>query len=353
MKIAQIKIGKYLIGKEHPPFIIAEMSGNHNQSLDRALQIVEAAAESGAHAIKLQTYTPDTITLNLDSIDFTIHDSKSLWYKKNLHNLYQLAHTPWEWHEPIFHRAKKLGLICFSSPFDETAVDFLESINVPAYKIASFENNHLPLIKKVSKTGKPIIISTGASKLTDIEEAVQTAKDAGCKELFLLKCTSSYPASPLDCNILTIPDLIKRFDCQVGISDHTMGVGVSLAAVSHGATLIEKHFTLNRSDGGIDSAFSIEPRELKCLVEESKRVWQSLGEASYKLSPSEQKATFYKRSIYIAEDVKAGEILTDQNIRIIRPGLGLHPRNYDKLIGKKVLLDLKKGVALDWSYVEC
>jgi len=353
MNNSQIKIGKHIIGQDQPPFIIAEMSGNHNQSLERALDIVEAAAESGAHAIKLQTYTADTITLDVNNNDFNISDKNSLWFEKNLHDLYQLAFTPWEWHKPIMQKSKDLGLICFSSPFDETAVDFLETLNVPAYKIASFENNHLPLIRKVAATGKPIIISTGMSTLKDIEETVLTAKNAGCKNLIILKCTSSYPASPIETNILTIPDLKQRFKCQVGLSDHTMGIGVSIAAVAHGATVIEKHFTLNRSDGGVDSAFSIEPSELNTLVIEAYRAWQSLGGISYEFSKAEKKSMNYKRSLYIAENMKAGEVLTEKNLRIVRPGYGLHPRYYDELLGEKILKDTKKGEALNWSHVKC
>ena len=353
MNISNIKVGKNRIGVEYPPFIVAEMSGNHNQSLERAIEIVEAAADSGAHAIKLQTYTADTITLDINNSDFTINDENSLWQGRNLHNLYKLAYTPWEWHKPLMKKAIELGLICFSSPFDETAVDFLESLDVPIYKIASFENNHLPLIRKVAATGKPIIISTGMANLKDLDETVQTVKSAGCKELILLKCTSSYPASPEDSNILTIPDLRKLFDCQVGLSDHTMGIGTSLAAIAHGATIIEKHFTLDRSDGGIDSEFSMEPSEMSTLVIESKRAWQSLGGIKYGPTKAEEKSLIYKRSLYIAQDMKAGEVLTEKNLRIVRPGHGLHPRYYEQLLGEKVLKDVTKGEALDWSHVKC
>ena len=258
-----IKIGDQSIGPGHPPFIIAEMSGNHNQSLHRALEIVEAAADSGAHAIKLQTYTAETMTLDIKGGSFEINDPRSLWSGQNLYSLYKQAYTPWEWHEPIMSKAKELGLICFSSPFDETAVDFLEDLNVPAFKIASFENNHLPLINKVASTGKPIIISTGMATAADLDLAVSTAQQAGCKELILLKCTSTYPATPHNTNLSTIPHLKQLFGTEVGLSDHTMGIGVALAAVAMGASVIEKHFTLARADGGVDSAFSIEPHELR------------------------------------------------------------------------------------------
>lgn len=347
-----IHIGHRAIGADHTPFIIAEMSGNHNQSLERAFEIVDAAAEAGAHALKLQTYTADTITLNVRNKDFLIEDKNSLWDGSNLHDLYQKAYTPWEWHKPIMERAEKHGMLCFSSPFDESAVDFLESLNVPAYKIASFENNHLPLIEKVAKTGKPMIISTGMATLSDIEEAVKTARAAGCKDLILLKCTSTYPASPNNTNVLTIPHLKQMFDCQIGLSDHTMGVGVSVAAVAHGATVVEKHFTLNRADGGVDSAFSLEPAELKLLVVESERAWQSLGSVQYGPTAAEQKSLMFKRSVYFSEDVKAGEVLTVDNLRVVRPGFGLHPRFYQNLIGKKARIAIEKGTPAAWALIE-
>ena len=347
-----IHIGQRVIGANHAPFIIAEMSGNHNQSLERALEIVDAAAVAGAHALKLQTYTADTITLNVRNKDFLIDDKKSLWDGSNLHELYQKAYTPWEWHQPIMERAQQHGMVCFSSPFDETAVDFLESLNVPAYKIASFENNHLPLIEKVAKTGKPMIISTGMATISDIEEAVKTARNAGCKDLILLKCTSTYPALPTNTNVLTIPHLKQMFDCQIGLSDHTMGVGVSVAAVAHGATVIEKHFTLNRADGGVDSAFSLEPDELKSLVVETERAWQSLGQVSYGPTEAEQKSLMFRRSVYFAEDIQAGEVLTAKNLRVVRPGFGLHPRFYQSLLGKRARNDIEKGTPAVWGLIE-
>ena len=347
-----IHIGQRAIGANHAPFIIAEMSGNHNQSLERALEIVDAAAVAGAHALKLQTYTADTITLNVRNKDFLIDDKKSLWDGSNLHELYQKAYTPWEWHQPIMERAQQHGMVCFSSPFDETAVDFLESLNVPAYKIASFENNHLPLIEKVAKTGKPMIISTGMATISDIEEAVKTARNAGCKDLILLKCTSTYPALPTNTNVLTIPHLKQMFDCQIGLSDHTMGVGVSVAAVAHGATVIEKHFTLNRSDGGVDSAFSLEPDELKSLVVETERAWLSLGQVSYGPTEAEQKSLMFRRSVYFAEDIQAGEVLTVKNLRVVRPGFGLHPRFYQSLLGKRARNNIEKGTPVVWELIE-
>ncbi|HRO77436.1 MAG TPA: pseudaminic acid synthase [Acinetobacter towneri] len=347
-----IHIGQRAIGANHAPFIIAEMSGNHNQSLERALEIVDAAAVAGAHALKLQTYTADTITLNVRNKDFLIDDKKSLWDGSNLHELYQKAYTPWEWHQPIMERAQQHGMVCFSSPFDETAVDFLESLNVPAYKIASFENNHLPLIEKVAKTGKPMIISTGMATISDIEEAVKTARNAGCKDLILLKCTSTYPALPTNTNVLTIPHLKQMFDCQIGLSDHTMGVGVSVAAVAHGATVIEKHFTLNRSDGGVDSAFSLEPDELKSLVVETERAWLSLGQVWYGPTEAEQKSLMFRRSVYFAEDIQAGEVLTAKNLRVVRPGFGLHPRFYQSLLGKRARNNIEKGTPVVWELIE-
>jgi pseudaminic acid synthase len=347
-----INIDKYKIGLEHEPFIIAEMSGNHNQSLDRALEIVEAAAESGAHAMKLQTYTADTLTLDVSDGDFFIEDKSSLWKGKSLYELYEEAYTPWEWHEPIMKHANELGMICFSTPFDDTAVDYLENLNVPAYKIASFENTHLPLIKKVASTGKPMIISTGMASVAEMDEMVQTIRDAGCEQFVLLKCTSSYPATPGNSNVLTIPHMRKLFNCEVGLSDHTMGIGASVAAVAHGATVIEKHFTLNRADGGVDSAFSMEPEEMKQLVIETERAWQSLGEVKYGVSEAEKGSLTFRRSLYIAEDMKKGDMLTEKNLRIVRPGLGLAPKYYDVVLGRKVNQDVKKGTAVKREIVE-
>ena len=341
-----IKIAHHTIGLNHSPFIIAEMSGNHNQSLERALEIVDAAALAGAHAIKLQTYTADTITMKGA---YTIHDENSLWNGKELHELYQQAYTPWEWHQPIFERAKEKGLISFSSPFDETAVDFLESLDVPAYKIASFENTHLPLIRKVAQTGKPIIISTGVSSISDIDETVRLLRKEGCENFILLKCTSTYPATPENTNINTIPHLSNLYNCLIGLSDHTMGIGVSVAAVALGARVIEKHFTLRRADGGVDSAFSLEPEELKALVEETKNAFLSLGEISYGVQQVEEKSKFFKRSIYVSKDIAAGDVFTNDNLKIIRPGDGLAPKFIDVVIGKKAKVSIKAGTPLNWD----
>ena len=329
-----INIAGRLIGKDHSPFVIAEMSGNHNQSLDRALQIVDAAAEAGAHAIKLQTYTADTMTLNKRGGGFEIDDPQSLWTGQNLHDLYKKAYTPWDWHGPIMERARELGLICFSSPFDESAVDFLVDMGVPAFKIASFENNHLPLIAKAASTGKPLIISTGMASLADLERAVVTARNAGCEQLVLLKCTSTYPASAQNTNIRTIPHLRELFGQEVGISDHTMGVGVAVAAVALGATVVEKHFTLSRADGGVDSAFSLEPAELAALVSETERAWLALGEVRYGPTEAETKSLVFRRSIYVAKDIAEGQVFTEENLRIVRPGHGAPPWLLEELIGR-------------------
>lgn len=339
-------IGHFEIGYNTKPFIIAEMSGNHNQSLERALAIVQAAADSGAHAIKLQTYTADTITMKGA---YTINDKNSLWDGKELHDLYKEAYTPWEWHKPIFDKAKELGLIAFSSPFDESAVDFLEDLKVPAYKIASFENTHLPLIRRVAKTGKPVIISTGVSNIADIDEAVRTLKNEGCENFVLLKCTSTYPATPENTNLKTIPHLANLYDCIVGLSDHTMGIGASIAAVALGARVIEKHFTLRRADGGVDSAFSLEPEELKSLVIETERAFLALGEIKYGVQKAEEKSVFFKRSIYVAEDIKAGDKFSEENLKIIRPGNGLAPKYWDEIIGLTSKRDLKRGNPLSFS----
>lgn len=346
-----LKISSRPVGGSSKPYIIAEMSGNHNQSLDRALVIVEAAARAGANAIKLQTYTADTMTLNLTDGDFFISDDNSLWKGNAMHALYQSAYTPWEWHKPIMDRANELGLDCFSSPFDESAVDFLETLNVPAYKIASFECVDLPLIRRVAQTGKPMIISTGMATLAEIDDAVRTAYENGCRELAILKCTSTYPASPENTNLRTISHMRDLYGCEVGISDHTMGIGVSVAAVAFGASIIEKHFTLSRADGGVDSAFSLEPYELESLVAETERAWLALGEVHYGGTEKEQKARLRRRSLYIAEDMAPGEVLTPQNLRRIRPGHGLAPKYYDVLLGKRLVKAVKKGTPLTWDLV--
>ena len=347
-----IVIAGRAIGLGHPPFIIAEMSGNHNQSLERALEIVEAAAKVGAHALKIQTYTPDTMTLDLDEREFHISDPKSLWTGTSLYKLYGQAYTPWEWHKPIFERANKLGMIAFSTPFDDTAVDFLESLNVPCYKIASFENTDIPLIRRVAATGKPVIISTGMATEAELDETVGAARKAGCKDLILLKCTSTYPATAENTNILTIPHLRERFGCEVGISDHTMGVGVSVASVALGATVIEKHFTLSRADGGVDSTFSMEPAEMARLVIETKQAWQALGEVRYGPTQAENASIIFRRSLYIVKDLKAGDVLTRENVRAIRPGLGLPPKHLDEVLGRALKTDVRRGTALTWEFIE-
>jgi pseudaminic acid synthase len=349
---SELMIAGRPIGTAHAPFVIAEMSGNHNQSLQNALDIVDAAAKAGAHALKLQTYTADTITLNVRSGEFFINDPENLWRGQSLYELYQLAHTPWEWHAPIMQRARERGMACFSTPFDESAVEFLETLNVPAYKIASFENVHLPLICKVAATRKPLIISTGMASIAEIDEAVSAARAAGCRELILLKCTSTYPATPANSNVLTIPHMRTLFDCEVGLSDHTMGVGAAIAAVAHGAAVIEKHFTLSRAAGGVDSSFSLEPDELRTLVLETQRAWESLGRISYGPTAAETKSLQFRRSIYVARDLSAGEVLTRENMRCVRPGLGLAPKYYETLLGRRVKQAVAKGTPVSWGLVE-
>lgn len=332
-----------LIGYGKKPYIIAEMSGNHNQSLDRALKIIEVAAQCGVNAIKIQTYTADTMTLKADKPDFIINDSKSLWNSRHLYDLYEEAHTPWEWHPAMFTKAKELGVTLFSTPFDETAVDFLESLDAPLYKIASFENTDTRLIKKVAQTGKPVLISTGMASLEDLQLMVNTLRENGCNNFVLLKCTSAYPASPADANLLTIPHMAQMFDCQVGLSDHTMGIGVPIAAVALGATVIEKHFCLSRAEGGVDSAFSLEPHELRALVEETEKAWLALGKVRYQATAVEEKSKQFRRSLYFVKDMKAGEIITEDCIRAIRPGFGLPVKDWDNVIGKQLGRDVYIG----------
>ena len=322
------------------------MSGNHNQSLDNALELVDAAADSGADAIKIQTYTADTISIKGVH---KIEDPGSLWYGKDLHDLYDEAHTPWEWHSAIFERAKKNKIICFSSPFDETAVDLLESLGNPIYKIASFEINHIPLLKKVAKTKKPVIMSIGASSLSEIEEAVNTLRSEGCGELILLKCTSAYPALHSDANLVTIPHLKNLFNCEVGLSDHTKGIAAPIVAVGLGAMYIEKHFCLDRSKKGVDSEFSLEPDEFKMLTRELRNAYKTIGVINYGLIDSEKKGDAGKRSIYVSDFIKSGEKITEKNIKIVRPGYGMHPRYFDKVIGKIVSSDLRPGDKLSFN----
>ena len=344
-----MKIDHREIGLNCAPFIIAEMSGNHNQSLERALEIVEAAAKTGAHALKIQTYTPDTMTLDLDEREFHISDPKSLWAGTSLYELYGKAYTPWEWHKPIFDRARQLGIIVFSTPFDDTAVDFLESLDVPCYKIASFENTDLPLIRRVAATGKPLMISAGMATVAELDETVRAAREAGCEHLILLKCTSAYPALPEHANLLTIPHLRELFSCEVGLSDHTMGMGVSVASVALGATVIERHFTLNRADGGVDSAFSMEPAEMARLVVETERAWQALGQVCYGPTEAEKGSIQFRRSLYVVKDMKAGDRLIPDNLRVIRPGRGLAPKHYELVLGRRVVKDVKRGTPVSWG----
>ena len=347
-----MKIDSLNIGINHRPLIVAELSGNHNLSLDRAIALVDAAAESGVQALKLQTYTADTMTLDISEGEFLIDDKESLWEGKTLYQLYKEAYTPWEWHEPIMRQAKKLGMLCFSTPFDHTAVDFLEDLDVPCYKIASFENTDIPLIKRVAATGKPMMISTGMATEVELRETMQAVQDAGCKNVVLLKCTSKYPAMAEDANVLTIPHIRSSFNCEVGLSDHTMGVGAAVAAVAHGAVVIEKHFTLNRADGGVDSAFSMEPLEMERLVAETRQAWQALGKVHYGPTKNEEPSLQYRRSIYVVSDIKAGSVFTEKNLRCIRPGFGLPPKHYESLLGQKAGCHLKRGTPLSWNLVE-
>lgn len=339
------------IGSEAAPFIIAEMSGNHNQSLERALAIVDAIAESGAHALKLQTYTPDTMTINLAEGEFFIDDPDNPWTGNSLYDLYKIAHTPWEWHQAIFERAEEKGLIAFSTPFDETAVDFLEALDVPAYKIASFENIDLKLIQKVAMTKKPMIISTGMASLAEIHDAVETARNAGCKDLILLKCTSSYPADPSESNLQTIPYLKQLFNCEVGLSDHTLGIGAAVASVALGANVIEKHFTLSRAEGGVDAAFSLEPAEFRALVVETEAAKRAMGRVCFSTSDSEKGSLIFRRSLYVCDDLEVGDALTPENLRAIRPGYGLPPKYLGCLLGKKVKQSIKRGTPMQWDLV--
>ena len=346
-----MRFGGRGLGAGSAPLVIAEMSGNHNQSLERALEIVDAAAQSGAHALKIQTYTAETMTIDIREREFFISDEKSLWKGESLFDLYKKAYTPWEWHEAIFDRAKKQKMLAFSTPFDRTAVDFLENLNVPCYKIASFENTDLPLIRYVAATGKPMIISTGMATFAELDESVEAARAAGCKDLVLLKCTSTYPSTPDDSNILTIPEMRSRYGCEVGISDHTMGIGVSVAAVALGATVVEKHFTLQRADGGVDSAFSMEPQEMAQLVIETERAWQAMGKVQHGPTEKEKASLVFRRSLYVVADMKAGEKFTPTNLRAIRPGNGIAPKFYDEVIGNTAKRDIARGTPLSHELI--
>ena len=337
---------------EKIPFIIAEMSGNHNQSLERALTIVDAAADAGVDAVKIQTYTADTMTIDIDRGEFSISDKDSLWKGETLYHLYEKAHTPWEWHTAIFERCKERGIMGFSTPFDDTSVDFLEDLGVPCYKIASFENVDLPLIRKVARTGKPIIASTGMTTVAELSDLVQTVRENGCTDLTLLKCTSSYPASPEGTNLRTIPHMRELFGCAVGLSDHTLGIGAAVASVALGATVIEKHFTLSRVEGGVDAAFSLEPAEMAQLVRECRTAALALGAVSYERAEQEQKSLQFRRSLYVVEDMKAGDVFTEKNLRRIRPGMGLSPKYYDIILGKKANCNITRGTAVQWDLIE-
>ncbi len=347
-----IHIGNQIIGSRQRPFIIAELSGNHQQNYQLAEQMIESAAQSGVHAIKLQTYTPETMTLDINSQDFMVTERDSLWQGESLYSLYSKAATPWEWHEPLFKKARSLGLQAFSSPFDASAVDFLENLDVPCYKIASFENTDLPLIKKVAQTGKPLIVSTGMASEQEIEELLGTISDSGNRQVVLLKCTSNYPADASDCNLLTLVDMQKKFGTLVGLSDHTLGNSVALAAVALGSCVIEKHFVLDRQAGGVDAEFSLEPDELKHLVQETETVWRAMGKVQYGGSDNEQVSKKYRRSVYCSRDIRAGECLSEQNIRVIRPGFGLPPKHYEQLLGKTARQDIPRGTAISWELLQ-
>ena len=349
MNLSSFFIGDRRVGPDAPPFVIAEMSGNHNQSLDRALAIVDAAAAAGAHAMKLQTYTADTMTLDVPGGDFEISDPESPWYGRRLHELYQEAHTPWEWHAPIMARCASHGMVCFSTPFDRTAVDFLEGLSVPAYKIASFEVQDVQLLRHVAATGKPVILSTGMASLSDLDMAVRTLREGGCRDLVLLKCTSTYPANPEHSHIRTIPHMRDLFGVHTGLSDHTAGIGVATAAVAMGAVVIEKHFTLLRSEGGVDAAFSLEPSELAALVVETERAWQALGEVHYGMAACEKSSMRFRRSLYVVRDLEAGDVLTEQHVRAIRPGFGLNPALLEQVLGLRTPRPIKCGTPLSWE----
>ncbi len=346
-----MRFGERIVGPDAPPLVIAELSGNHNGSLDRALAILDAAADAGAHAVKLQTYTADTMTLDADGPDFVIDDPASLWNGRRLYELYQEAATPWEWHPALFARARERGIACFSSPFDETAVAYLERFAPPAYKIASFELTDLPLIAAAARTGRPLVMSTGMATCAEIGDAVRTAREHGAPDVLLLKCTSTYPASPENSHLRTIPDLRARFGCEAGLSDHTGGIGAAVAAVALGAVAIEKHVTLARADGGVDAAFSLEPHELAALVVETRRAWQALGEVRYGPTRAERGSLRFRRSLYVAADLRAGDELTPANVRIVRPGFGLPPSTYSSVLGRRAARDLARGTALAWEHI--
>lgn len=344
-----IEIRGRRIGAGEPTYVIAEISANHNQNFEEAVKLVRAAKDAGADAVKLQTYTPDTITIDCDGSLFRIEGT--IWEGRNLYQLYGEAYTPWEWHGPLMDAAEQLGLHCFSSPFDASAVEFLEKLNVPAYKIASFENVDLPLLRRVAATGKPVIVSTGMATLAEIDEAVRTVRDAGGKQLALLKCTSAYPASPQDMNLCTIPHLADAFRVPVGLSDHTMGESVPVAAIALGAAIVEKHITFSRDVPGPDRAFSLEPHEFRAMVSAVRVAEQALGSVHYGLNAGEEKSRVFRRSLFVVEDVRAGEVFTADNVRSIRPGHGLHTRFLEEVLGRHASRDVKRGSPLSWSLV--
>ncbi len=344
-----MRIGEHEIGPGHRPFVVAEMSGNHNGDLGRALAIVDAIADAGAHAVKLQTYRADTLTIDVDAPAFRISDGHELWGGENLYALYDKAHTPWEWHQPIFERAAERGLTAFSSPFDPSAIDLLESLGAPAYKIASSEIVDLPLIRRAARTGKPLIVSTGMATVAEIDAAVRAAREAGCSALAVLGCTASYPAAPGDGNLRALPLLAELFDVPVGYSDHTPGIGVSVAAVAFGACLLEKHVTLRRADGGVDSGFSLEPAELRALVDETERAWQALGSARIGPRPAECEGLRFRRSLYVVADVRAGDLATEANVRSIRPAGGLPPDAMGAVLGRPFRRAAERGTPVAWE----
>jgi N-acetylneuraminate synthase len=349
MSATTINFGDVPVGPDHQPFIIAEMSGNHNGDIERAKDIVRAMAETGVQALKLQTYTADTITLDVDLPAFRLPSEHELWGGARLYDLYQEAHTPWEWHEPLFELANSLGMLAFSSPFDPTAIDFLEKLNVPAYKVASNEIGDLPLVRGMAETGKPIIISTGSATLVDIDAAVRAARSTGNEQIIVLSCTASYPAPPEQSNLRSIPVLRDALGVQVGLSDHTMGIGAAIAAVALGATVIEKHVTLSRADGGVDSAFSLEPDEVKALVEGTKVAQQALGQPVIGPKQAEQNVLRFRRSLYVTRDVKAGEKVAADNVRSVRPAGGLAPDAFASVEGREFRVDTPKGTPLTWD----
>lgn len=347
----EIKIGNHIISRTSPVFIVAEMSANHLMDFDRAARILRAAKDAGADAVKIQTYTPDTITLNCDDPCFQITQG-TIWDGTTLYKLYQTAYTPWEWQPKLQSIAADLGLEFFSSPFDPTSVDFLEEMNVPAYKIASFEITDIPLIRKIARLGKPMIFATGVARLQDIELALETCKEAGNEDVILLKCTSSYPAPYEDINLKTIPSMAETFDCIAGLSDHSMGHAVADAAVALGAKVVEKHLTLSRADGGADAAFSMEPEEFRIMAEDIRRIEKALGSVTYELTEKQTREREHSRSLFVAQDMKAGDVFTPENLRSVRPGCGLHTKHYEEILGKRIARDAKLGTPMSWELVD-